>query len=238
LDGVIDLEKTVQEINDKPRAKKRKIDKKIEKIKTESSENDIVTMATLDCSNDKQEVPEGDTNIVVLEENHDANVPKPEKIQKKSEVKLYCDICKKCFQRPLNLTIHNIRFHPSRIMQQYGVEMGAVVSIKEEVDTNDYEPNDQKNEDFYTPQESQQENIEASITDIEDESSNLDSLLDPRDRLDEIRENEKIQKHINITELENKLLISCKNCAFSCGKCSKQMLHLTKDFLLLYFCIK
>jgi hypothetical protein len=228
MDGVIDLEKTVQEINDKPRAKKRKIDKKIEKIKTESSENDIVTMATLDCPNDKQEVPEGDTNIVVLEENHDANVPKPEKIQKKSEVKLYCDICKKCFQRPLNLTIHNIRFHPSRIMQQYGVEMGAVVSIKEEVDTNDYEPNDQKNEDFYTPQESQQENIEASITDIEDESSNLDSLLDPRDRLDEIRENEKIQKHINITELENKLLISCKNCAFSCDEFHQVLIHISR----------
>jgi hypothetical protein len=47
MDGVVDLEKTVPEINDKPRAKKRKIDKKIEKIKTESSENDIVPMATV-----------------------------------------------------------------------------------------------------------------------------------------------------------------------------------------------
>lgn len=231
MDGMDDVQKITPEINDKPRAKKRKIEKKIkiEKIKTESSENDIVTMSTIDFPSDKQEVPEGDTNIVVLEENHDANVPKPKKIQKKSEEKLYCDICKKCFQRPLNLTIHNIRFHPSRIMQQFGVDMGAVVSVKQEVDTNDYEPNDQTNEDLYTPHESQQENIiEAAITDIEDESSNLDTLLDPKDRLDEIRENEKIQTHINITELDNKLLISCKNCDFSCEEFHQVLIHISR----------
>lgn len=228
MDSVGDVQETIKEINDKPRTKKRKINKKIniEKIKTEYSENGIVTMATLDCPSDKQE---GDINVIVLEENHDANVPKPEKFQKKSKEKLYCDICKKCFQRPLNLTIHNIRFHPSRIMQQFGVDMGAVVSIKQEVDTNDYEPHDQKNnEDVYTPHESQQENMEASIDDIEDESSNLDTILDPRDRLDDIRENEKIQKHINITELENKLLISCKNCDFSCEEFHQVLIHISR----------
>ncbi|XP_052060492.1 uncharacterized protein LOC127700845 [Mytilus californianus] len=206
----------------------------------ESSEQDIVALTTIDLINSlssgnsskegaSQEnyMMQSEDNIIVLEENHDENVPsankgkKNQKPEKKQE-DVYCELCDKNFQKAFNLTIHNIRFHPSIIMKQFGVDM--VTQVKQEVVDEDIGLIDNQIEE----DDNQHDNLNDSTQENE-EMDNSDSVVDPMDRLQEIKQNEQIKKYITITEQENNtLLLSCNNCQFSCEEFHQVLVHIAR----------
>ncbi|XP_076110423.1 uncharacterized protein LOC143079118 [Mytilus galloprovincialis] len=216
---------------------------KLENSDQESTEQDIVAQATIDLINSlssgtsskegasqENSLIQSDDSIIVLEENHDENVPSQNKGKKnkkpeKKQEDVYCALCDKIFQKAFNLTIHNIRFHPSIIMKQFGVDM--VTEVKQEQFFDDEDDigliDDQIEED-----DDQHENLNDSTQENE-EMDNSDSVVDPMDRLNEIKQNEQIKKYITITEQENNtLLLSCNNCQFSCEEFHQVLVHIAR----------
>ncbi|XP_071176959.1 uncharacterized protein [Mytilus edulis] len=216
---------------------------KLENSDQESTEQDIVAQATIDLINSlssgtsskegaslENSLIQSDDSIIVLEENHDENVPSPNKGKKnkkpeKKQEDVYCALCDKIFQKAFNLTIHNIRFHPSIIMKQFGVDM--VTEVKQEQFFDDEDDigliDDQIEED-----DDQHENLNDSTQENE-EMDNSDSVVDPMDRLNEIKQNEQIKKYITITEQENNtLLLNCNNCQFSCEEFHQVLVHIAR----------
>ncbi|XP_063439887.1 uncharacterized protein LOC134721092 [Mytilus trossulus] len=216
---------------------------KLENSDQESTEQDIVALATIELINSissgtsskegasqENSSMQSDDGIIVLEENHDENVPSPNKGKKnkkpeKKQEDVYCALCDKNFQKAFNLTIHNIRFHPSIIMKQFGVDMVAEVKQEQFFDDEDDVGliDDQIEED-----DDQHENLNDSTQENE-EMDNSDSVVDPMDRLNEIKQNEQIKKYITITEqTNNTLLLSCNNCTFSCEEFHQVLVHIAR----------
>lgn len=184
----------------------------VKRLKTDSCESFL----------DEEETPS------ILEENHDENVPKDKnKNVKKSNV--YCDICDKVFQKEINLTIHNIRFHPSRIMMQFGVDMsGNSVPIKQEPGD---ETGDEVGEELGSFEETSVK-LEG-FCDSSQENNDIctfNGVADPWSRLNEIKQNEEIQKFMTLSEVENdKIIINCNDCDYVCDEFHQMLVHLAKD---------